>query len=428
MMRKANKYFVKLMFTLLIQMGAMLCVYGQNNALVLNGAYINVAHGTWASPIYLVVNNGTPAAISRVSGHIISEQEGNFVKWNTNDVTVATNYVFPFGFSNTNYLPVTIHKSSVGVGASHVNNASGINISTWSTINTNVTWATSVTSMTGAAGANATNAVIDRWWQVDALAAVTGTMDVSYQGVENTTLYPAGPFAGQEWDIPSSTWGLQSGAGAGVVAGVGTATGITLLELGFGTSTPYILSATAAPLPIELVSFTATCEGVNTHIKWTDASETNVSNIELQKSADLNNWTTIYIAAPSNQSSATHYNYSYAEISNIPMYYRLKTNNNDGGSDLSATIYNQPCNGAANTLSAYYFDNTINLISHFLTDDKVTYVLYDMQGKMVLQGEYYATKGEQLLTLPVEQLSNSIYILKAQSNTTQYNQKVILAR
>ena len=427
-MRTTTKFVLKVILLLQLLMGGIDYVNGQNNALIINGAYINVAHGTWASPIYLVVNNGTPAAISRISGHIISEQEGNFVEWNTADVTVATAFVFPFGFSNTNYLPVTVHKASIGAGIAHVNNASAIDISTWSSIPSNLAWATSVTAMTGAAGANATNSVVDRWWQVVDLAAVTGTLDVTYQGVENTTAYPAGPFAGQEWDVPTTTWLTPSGAGPGVVAGTATVTGITLVGEGLGISAPYILSAQAAPLPIELVSFTAACEGTKTHIKWSDASETNVSNIELQKSEDMNTWTTIYVAAPSNQSTTTNYNFSYPETYTAPMYYRLKTNNNDGGSDISASIYNQPCSGALNTLSAFYYDNTINVLSHFQEEGKVNYSLFDIQGKEVLSGEYYASKGEQLLTLPVDQLVNSIYILRAASATTTYNQKIIVAR
>ena len=428
-MYNINKLLFKLMVTAPLLLGGFAIVYGQNNALVINGAYIRVANGTFASPSYLVVNNGAPAAITRTTGHIISEQEGNFVRWVTSDVTATANYVFPFGFSNTDYLPVTIHKTSVGVGAGHVNNASSIDMSTWASINTNVTWATSVLTMTGIAGANATNAVVDRWWQVISLPAVTGTMDVNYRGAENTTIYPVGGFSGQEWDIPTSAWLPASGTGVGVTgAAIGTTTGITLTGMGMGISTPYILSATVAPLPIELVSFSASCEANKTHIKWTDASETNVSNIELQKSEDMNMWTTIYVAQPSNVSTTTNYSYVYNEEGSTTMYYRLKTNNNDGGSDLSAVIYYQPCTGAANTLSAFYFDNTLNVMSHFAEGEKVDYTLYDIAGNAVLKGEYNAAKGTQLLTFPVEELSNSIYIFRAESNTTTYSQKIIIAR
>ncbi len=419
------KFVLQVFISLQLVVGGYSFVYGQNNALVINGAYINIANGTFANPIYMVVNNGTPAAITRTTGHIISEQEGNFVRWITNNVAVTTNYVFPFGFSNTDYLPVTIHKTSVGV----VNNASSIDMSTWATPNTNLTWATSVTNMTGTGGANATNSVIDRWWQIVSLATVTGTADFSYRGTENTTVYPVGPFSGQEWDIPSSSWMTPAtGTGAGVTgAAIGTSTGIVLGGRGLGTSTPYILSATVAPLPIELVSFTAACDGTKTHIKWTTASETNVANIELQKSDDMNAWTTIYVAAPSNSSTTAKYNYTYTETGTNTVYYRLQTNNYDGGADLSAVIFNHSCS-ANNTLSAFYSDNTLNVFSRFDADAKVTYTLYDIAGNKILTGEYTASSGSQLLTLPVNELSNAIYLFRAESNTTYFNQKIIIAR
>ena len=110
------------------------------------------------------------------------------------------------------------------------------------------------------------------------------------------------------------------------------------------------------------------------------------------------------------------------------MYYRLKTNNLDGGADISGVLYNQPCNSLANTLSAFYSNSTLNVLSHFSADDKVTYKLYDIQGKVVLTGEYIAGSGTQLLTFPVDELDNAIYIFRAESSTTNYNQKIIIAR
>jgi len=405
------------------------CIYGQNNALVLNGGFINIKNGTWANPIYLVVNKGTTAAIQRNSGHIISEQEGNFVNWITNDVTSAATYVFPFGYSNTDYLPVTVYKGSVGVGAGHVDNSSPIIISTWGTPANNTTWANAVAGMTGLAGANETNSVIDRWWQIITNNNVTATGDFTYRGAENTTLFPTGPFVGQQWDIPLQEWVVPgTGTGPGVTTGTATVAGITLTPNGLATTTPYILSATISPLPIELISFTASCENLKTHIRWTDATETNVMNIELQKSLDLNNWTTIYTAMPSNTSTNANYDYLYSETNTGGVYYRLKTNDNDGSSDVSAIVSNPPCNSAGNSISAFYYNNALNLFSHFEAEEDVIYTLYDVQGRQIIAGQYTANKGETMTTIPIAELANDIYILNAYSITTNYNQKIAIAR
>ena len=427
-MFKTYKKLFKTSLIFCLSIGGFLSSTAQNNALVLNGAVVKLNNGTFASPIYLVVNNGSNQAIKRNSGHIISESEGNYVRWMTSNVAVATSFVFPFGFSTTDYIPVYFNKTPVGV----VNNASAVTVSTWATNAANLAWANTVTNMVGLAGANATNSAIDRNWQIMTASNVTATTNLYYRGVENTTLYAVGPFSGQEWNVSNSDWMTPTGTGVGVTGAgtIGNSTGITVVPYGISTSSPYILSATSAPLPIELVSFSAYCESNQTHVKWTNASETNVWNMELQKSLDMNIWSTIYIAQPSNTNSTTNYNYVYPETSNSSVYYRLKTNNNDGSSDVSAIIVNQSCASdiASNNLSAFYYNNLLNVSSQFENDATVNYSLYDVQGKRILSGQYMAGKGEQLVSLPINDLSDGVYIFNAESNATFYNRKIIIAR
>ena len=412
-------------FIFLLILGDFSLVKGQNTALVLNGAYIRLNGGTFASPVYLVVNEGDNTAITRNSGSIISEAEGNFVKWYTTNASAAT-YTFPFGFTAplTDYMPVNINKTSIGTYDSII-------VSTWHTGTTNLTLPIVVTNMVGPAGATALISAIDRFWQVLIPANISGTADFSYRGVENTTTAaPTGVFNGQEWDITQAQWFPGTGSGTGVTAGIGSVTGVTLGPYGSSVSSPYVLTAATKPLPIELVSFSASCENNNTHIKWTNASETNVWNIELQKSVDLNYWTTIYTAQPSNSSFTTNYNYVYNETNNSVVYYRLKTNNNNGSADISGIITNKPCNsdGNFNSLTAFYYQNVINVLSQFADDAKVTYSLFDLQGKRIVTGEYAAGKGEEMVSLPINDLADGIYIFNEESNSTFYNKKIIIAR
>lgn len=391
-MIQRKNIFLKLIFIHLFCWNSIEHSFGQNNALILNGAFININNGSWASPVYLVVNNGQPAAILRNSGHIISEKEGNYVQWNTDDVTVATNYTIPFGYSNSDYLPVSIHKNSIGSGAGHTNNSSAMAVSTWSTPADNTSVGNSVTSMIGYNGGNATNAVIDRWWQVLSCTNVSSTFDVTYRGFENTTAAPLGVFNAQQWDAVTAAWMASSGSGTGVTIGTGSVTNINLIPHGLSTSSPYILSTSATPLPIELISFTANCTDNQIHIKWTNATETDVMNIELQKSYDLNSWTTIYTASPSNQNINTYYNYEYTETNNQVIYYRLKTNNNDGGFDLGAVIYMQPCESISEILTAYSDGSTIHVHTDFENTAIVNYALFDVQGKKSCNWHIYSQR------------------------------------
>ena len=431
MFKTYNRLLITSFFFLFI-LSDFSIVLGQNNALVLNGAYIKLYNGTFASPVYLVVNNGANTAISRNSGWIISEKEGNYVEWITNS---ASTYTFPFGYGTTDYIPVYINKTATSASDSII-------VSTWVTNAANqalvtLTFPSTVPSaayMVGLGGATANISAIDRFWQIQMAANVSGTADLSYRGAENTTTAaPTGSFSGQEWNIPLLQWlvpATGTGVGTNTAGAIGTVTGITLGPNGTFVSSPYVLTAATKPLPIELVSFSASCENNNTHIKWTNASETNVWNIELQKSVDLNYWTTIYTAQPSNSSFTTNYNYVYNETNNSAVYYRLKTNNNDGSADISGVITNQPCNsdGSHNTLSAYYYQNMINVLSQFADDSKVSYSLFDLQGKRIVTGEYTAGKGEEMVSLPTNDLADGIYIFNAESNSAFYNKKIIVAR
>ncbi len=425
MSNRLNTYIVHIISTIIFVLFSTI-IYGQNNSLVLNGAYINISNGTWANPVYLVVNSGQPAAILRNSGHIISEKEGNFVQWNTSDVTVTTDYTIPFGYSNSDYLPFTVHKNSVGSGAGHVNNASPLAVSTWGTPANNTPWANSVTTMTGPNGADELSSVIDRWWQVLADANVSATFDVTYRGSENTTTSSGGIFNGQLFDISTNQWVTVAGSGTGVTTGTGTVTNINLIPHGLSTSSPYVLTSNISPLPIELISFTAGCTDNQIHIKWADASETNVMNIELQKSYDMNSWTTIYVASPSNQNTTIYYDYDYVETADRIIYYRLKTNNNDGMSDLSEEIYTLPCGAGSEILTAFSEGNTIHVHSVFENSATVNYTLYDIQGKMVAEGKYNAGQGDMFFSIHLEQLSSAIYIFRAESSSTTCNQKLLI--
>jgi hypothetical protein len=123
--------------------------------LVLNGANINISQGA-----YLVIDNPSPNAITRNSGHIISEGENNILKWNIG-TTIGT-YVIPWGYDVSSYIPLTFTKQA-GTGSGHF---------IFSTYRTG--WQNSSQLPTGIANINGTTGsdnsafVSDRFWQINA--------------------------------------------------------------------------------------------------------------------------------------------------------------------------------------------------------------------------------------------------------------------
>lgn len=191
--------------------------FAQNNALVLNGAYMILDGGTPATNIYLVVDQSNPLGIVRLGGgHINSEGQYNIVKWNAGTSTGA--YTFPFGVgaNAADYIPFTFNKTTAA--------SSDISMSTWTTNAQNmphpsVSNVAAVSNMIGVP--DSVQNAIDRFWDIQSSASVTADLTFSYRGSENTTLVPSDPFKAQHWN--GTSWDPQTGTGnAGVTTGIGT--------------------------------------------------------------------------------------------------------------------------------------------------------------------------------------------------------------
>ena len=222
----------------------------QNNALVLNGAYLILDGGTATSGVYLVVNQPDTAGIIRqAGGHIHSENQYHYVKWLA--ATATGNFVFPFGISGnaSDYIPFTFNKTTTA--------NSDLALSTWTTSQQNMPHAAAtnvaaVTHMTGVP--DSVNNAIDRFWDIQS-PSVTGDLTFSYRGSENTTLVPADTFKAQHWN--GASWDLQAGPGnPGVTTGIGTVGPIP----GQSTFSPWILTRIALTASVS-ASVSAVCSG-----------------------------------------------------------------------------------------------------------------------------------------------------------------------
>jgi hypothetical protein len=150
--------------------------------LVMTGSYYVVLNGgSQSNPTSLVLTNPAPAGITNNgSGWIVSENEFNQVDWNIG--TNTGNYVVPFGYGSSEYLPVTCDVTAAGVGSGSIKFATyhGAN---W---DNSLYEPADVSNMTDFGAVNYSNNAVDRFWILDAQAYTTKpTPDITFTYIRN---------------------------------------------------------------------------------------------------------------------------------------------------------------------------------------------------------------------------------------------------
>lgn len=224
----------------------------QNNALVLNGAYIILDGGTVVTNIYVVVDQtSTLGIVNPGGGHINSEGQYNFVKWNSG--TGTGNYIFPFGVGGNpvDYIPFEFNKLT--------NGNADLSVSTYATNSANIPFPNPVTSM-----AQAPNS-IDRFWDVRSSSNVTADINFRYRGIENTnSSCPTDTLKAQYWNNPAGPWSALINPGnIGVTTGIGSV-GVVSNQTYF-QNTETIWALTSVPISSSITNSTnVICNGGNT--------------------------------------------------------------------------------------------------------------------------------------------------------------------
>ena len=339
--RRSPSLILCIMFlTPLFWRGAGGEVLAQNNTLLLNGAYMPMNGGTSATPIYLVVNQSNASGITRLAGggHIISENEYNIVKWNNLGTTIGT-YTFPLGKGTTTYIPFVFDKTTAGTVAT----TGSVSLSTWYTLDNAVvpTTASGVTMCPSEANA------IDRFWVVDVngySANPTATVDFYYK--DDATELDGLP----EANLKAQRWNAALGGSCKWESPVGTVnTTDNYVRVGnISSFSPWTLTDSDNPLPIELLSFKVRWKDANytaALAEWTTASETNSDYFVVERSLDAINFTTVlWKKGAGNSNSLKSYNgLDTNPYSDRVSYYRLKQVDNDANYTLSKVeVLNAP--------------------------------------------------------------------------------------
>lgn len=185
-------------------------------------------------------------------------------------------------------------------------------------------------------------------------------------------------------------------------------------------------------LPVKLVSFSALLnDKESADLKWTTASEKNVSHFEIEKSTDGKTFTSQGIVfAHGNTSDEKKYTFTDKNINtNNPgvIYYRLRSVDNDGTSELSF-IRSIRIGKKEDQLSILAYPNPVlnelrvTIPSHW-QGRKVSYELYNSSGQVMLH--FLSAHGSQTETINVSKFIPGSYIIKARCGDESAYQKII---
>jgi hypothetical protein len=165
------------------------------------------------------------------------------------------------------------------------------------------------------------------------------------------------------------------------------------------------------PLPIELVSFGATCEEEGVLLAWSTASELNNDHFTIERSSDVEHWEEVGIVpGAGNSFSLLHYSLvDEAPMSGIA-YYRLKQTDLDGTFEHSDMVPAQCAKG--NTLNALLYPNpTLEDITLEIPGgkDPLSYTVYNAMGAQVGSG---SVTGRSVLH--AAELADGMYVIRLQ--------------
>lgn len=355
----------------------------------------------------LTVNNSAPAAISATTGQLVSETTPaagyGQVVWVIG--TGTGTYVVPLG-TGTTRLPVTFAVSTAGTGA-----AGSLSIATYPTPPDNTPLPIGISTLQG-------NSIrtLDRYWITQATNYTllpTATLSFTYQDSEWNTAPNVIPEANLRLQQRNGTvWSPPQGS-------VSTATNTltSAAQNGYGI---FAAADLAAPLPVELLAFSAQALGRAGVVEWTTASEHNNQGFEVEASLDGKTFQKVgFVAGQGNASTSHSYRYTDANAAQRGslQYYRLRQLDADGTATYSPVRMVQFAASQHPTLAVWpnpaHDTYTVHLVA--ARPQTVLLTMRDALGRLVSQLPMQVQAGDnQLPTSFTSEQAKGLYLLSTE--------------
>lgn len=172
-------------------------------------------------------------------------------------------------------------------------------------------------------------------------------------------------------------------------------------------------------VPVTLTNFKGEKTASVNKLSWTTLSEVNNAGFEVERSTDGINFGSIgFVAAASltgNSNSALNYTFNDAKGFAINSYYRLKQLDKDGKFSYSTIVLLKVNKVKELTVTSIYpnpANAVVNVVVESPVNEKITLVVTDLTGKVVLQKTKALVSGNNIAELSINTLSSGSYFVK----------------
>ena len=404
---------MKAIYTLLLMLIGGKVLFSQGAKIVFNGAYLKIIDDA-----YLVIDNPDTTAISRTSsgGYIISEGENNNVQWNIGDGT--GHFTVPFGYSTTDYLPLSFRTSLAGT------NDGVVIMSTYGTPNwqNSLYLPTGVAHVGGMGGIDNSKYVADRFWKVS-FSGYTDKPELASLLLSYRDIEEAAPNTMLESDVALQRYNPILEDWIDFLPDYST----TVIDIFDNTVEAksiipsselydwWTIADRIRPLPIELVKFDVSLMNNDlVALDWQTASEINTDYYIVQRSTDGTHWEDINTTpAEGNSNIPSFYHVTDQNPPSGIIYYRLKEIDIGGRFTFSKIEEIEILQSKIQT--AFLYPNPSTTVTHI----KIPYskqlealFIYDAQGKQVKHIQH--PTHSNLIDIQVNSLPQGSYWIKLQ--------------
>jgi hypothetical protein len=392
--------------------------------MVSNGLTMTAGDITTSSTNLLALGNSAPATLAWTSGKVV----GPMKRW----MAAATNNgasssMFPLG-NATRKAQASIEYTTAPTTAGYLEAkfiaTSPVNAAT-----------NAYATLTDQFNYVLDNLVTEGYWEIKP-SATTGVAGGTYTvKLEGETISLATSTNASYTDVrvikspdPHTFWILEGDHGAAT----GTNSDFTVSRTGMSGYSFFAMAfPSAAPLPVELVSFAANCEDNNTvAVNWTTASEHNSDYYTVEKSRDGSIWNVLK-TIPAAGNSTQLINYSVADATDVSgtIYYRLTQVDVDGALKVYDIVSTNCFAEKELTLLAYPnpSNGQFSLKIENAKGGKYDLAITDMQGKTIDQQSIDLESGTTVVKLNPANVQPGVYLLqfKQDGNVLQQQKLVI---